>query len=50
MWKLYEIFKTLQIQKRTVSAETIYGNAVFGKLINKSANSRTPPTTTLILI
>ena len=28
MWKLYEIFKILQIQKRIVSAETIQGNTV----------------------
>jgi hypothetical protein len=28
MWKLYEYFKTLQVQKRIVSAETIRGNTV----------------------
>ena len=28
MWKLYEIFKVLKVQKRKVSAETIPGNAV----------------------
>ena len=50
MWKQYEIFMILQIQKRTVSAETIRGNTVFGKLINKGANSKTPPSTTLIFI
>ena len=50
MWKLYEIFKILQIQKRTVSSETIRGSMAFGKLINKGSDSRTPPTTTLIFI
>ena len=30
MWKLYEIFKVLKIQKRVVSAEIIRGNTVVG--------------------
>jgi hypothetical protein len=32
MWKLYEIFKVLKIQKRIVSTETIRGNTVRKKI------------------
>ena len=32
MWKLYEIFKVLKVQKRIVSAESIRGNTVVLKL------------------
>ena len=37
MWKLYEIFKVLKIQKRIVSGEIIRGNTVLhGKLLKSS--------------
>ena len=43
MWKLYEIFKVLKIQKRIVSAETIRGNTVVVAMIfllcNENLNS-----------
>ena len=36
MWKLYEIFKVLKVQKRIVSAETISGNTVVSNFLGTS--------------
>ena len=38
MWKLYEIFKVLKVQKRINSAETIRGNTISEYLSSNDSN------------